>query len=383
MKDGSWLEALDHELAIRGLSATERAEALVEVESHLDDAGVAALEHFGPPATYADAVARASGLDPDRGHVRQQGRPGSNGWLLEAKEVTRHYRRRPVLAPITLQVGPGQVVALIGANGAGKSTLLRLLAGLEAPDSGTIHRRASVGYVPQTGGLDPYLRPRQHVELFGAARGLTLAILIALPIAFYLASHDLVGRSVRSLAFGISWAVSTVAFFAAASARELEPRLLLSGRTRAELVTARLAALCALALAVGAGFWLMVILDQPAVGPGGVAIDFGVTAVTAVAFGSAIGALVAREMEGVLVLFFFAGLQAVVDPFEQWTRLLPFWSSRQLGTWAVDGPRQASLWSGLGQAGIMVAVCLAVLAARGMVGRPRAKTRGAATNRAR
>ena len=41
-------------------------------------------------------------------------------------------------------------------------------------------------------------------------RRLTVAILVLLPVALYLASHDAVGRSVRSFVFGISWAVSTV-----------------------------------------------------------------------------------------------------------------------------------------------------------------------------
>jgi len=77
-------------------------------------------------------------------------------------------------------------------------------------------------------------------------RRLTVGILVAIPVAFYFVSHDMVGRSVRSLTFGMSWAVSTVAFFAASAARDLEPRLVLAGWRRSTLVVGRLVGLLAL-----------------------------------------------------------------------------------------------------------------------------------------
>ncbi|WP_406447614.1 ATP-binding cassette domain-containing protein [Streptomyces sp. NBC_00876] len=48
-----------------------------------------------------------------------------------------------------LRVGPGQRLLVTGPNGAGKSTLLRVLAGDLAPDTGTVRRRARIGYLPQ------------------------------------------------------------------------------------------------------------------------------------------------------------------------------------------------------------------------------------------
>ncbi|MCM2415822.1 ribosomal protection-like ABC-F family protein [Streptomyces sp. RKAG290] len=48
-----------------------------------------------------------------------------------------------------LRVTAGQRLLVTGANGAGKSTLLRVLAGDLVPDSGTVHRRARIGYLPQ------------------------------------------------------------------------------------------------------------------------------------------------------------------------------------------------------------------------------------------
>jgi hypothetical protein len=188
-------------------------------------------------------------------------------------------------------------------------------------------------------------------------RRLTVAILVLLPLALYLASHDAVGRSVRALVFGVSWAVSTVAYFATASARELEPRLRLAGRGAPALVTARIAALVLGALVLCGGFWVIVAVDQPVRDPAAVALDFGVTATVAVAFGTAVGTFFSRELEGTLVLFFFAGLQAIANPYDAWSRALPFWSSRELGTYAVDGPAHGSLGRGLAHAALVIVIC--------------------------
>lgn len=51
-------------------------------------------------------------------------------------EITKTYSGKPVLENISLNVPPGQVVALLGRNGAGKTTLMRILFGLISPDRG-------------------------------------------------------------------------------------------------------------------------------------------------------------------------------------------------------------------------------------------------------
>jgi ABC-type branched-subunit amino acid transport system ATPase component len=58
--------------------------------------------------------------------------------LLELDDVHFAYGPVPVLFGVSLTVGDGEILGLLGTNGAGKSTVLRVLAGLEAPTSGTV-----------------------------------------------------------------------------------------------------------------------------------------------------------------------------------------------------------------------------------------------------
>ena len=58
--------------------------------------------------------------------------------LLDIKAINAFYGDFQALFGVSLQVEPGQVVAVIGANGAGKSTLLRTIAGLMHPRQGSI-----------------------------------------------------------------------------------------------------------------------------------------------------------------------------------------------------------------------------------------------------
>ncbi|HEX9549979.1 MAG TPA: ABC transporter ATP-binding protein [Candidatus Limnocylindrales bacterium] len=58
--------------------------------------------------------------------------------MIRLDGVTVLYRERAALRDVTLQVDPGERVAVIGPNGAGKSTLLRVMAGLLRPAAGTV-----------------------------------------------------------------------------------------------------------------------------------------------------------------------------------------------------------------------------------------------------
>ena len=59
--------------------------------------------------------------------------------LLRVRNVDVAYGEVQVLWDVSLDVFPGEVVALVGANGAGKTTLLSTISGLLSPRSGAIH----------------------------------------------------------------------------------------------------------------------------------------------------------------------------------------------------------------------------------------------------
>ncbi len=104
--------------------------------------------------------------------------------LLRFERVNTFYGKSHILSDASLDVGDGEIVALLGRNGAGKSTLLKTLAGLVPAASGTIKydgrdiarlpapdiARLGVGYVPQGRGLFAGLTVRENLALGRLAR---------------------------------------------------------------------------------------------------------------------------------------------------------------------------------------------------------------------
>ena len=100
--------------------------------------------------------------------------------LLSATNVTVEFDGLPAVSNVSMRLGPGEVVGLLGANGTGKTTLLRVLLGLLAPSAGTArllggapdrdHRRR-MGYVPQSLGLYPDLTVHENVSFVSAIYG--------------------------------------------------------------------------------------------------------------------------------------------------------------------------------------------------------------------
>ncbi len=62
--------------------------------------------------------------------------PGES--LIAIRNVYKRYGRKRVLRGVDLDIGEGQVMALLGSNGAGKTTLMRIVAGLSKPDRGEV-----------------------------------------------------------------------------------------------------------------------------------------------------------------------------------------------------------------------------------------------------
>ncbi|GAA4692072.1 hypothetical protein [Phytohabitans rumicis] len=176
-----------------------------------------------------------------------------------------------------------------------------------------------------------------------------LVLLLTLPLAFYLVRRgDHVGQSIRFLLLGIAWAVSTAALFASGTSRPIEPRLRLSGYRSHHLYLGRLAAMWLLGLSIAAAFFLLIAVDHgDQVRLGAVALAMLLTVTVAAPFGLLIGAVVPRDLEGTLLLLVVVGVQMMIDPADSVTRITPFWSSRELGTYAVDHTGTEYLTRGL------------------------------------
>jgi len=68
-----------------------------------------------------------------------EGTDGMNDAVLRLREVCLLRGQRQVLAGVTFDAGRGELLALMGPSGAGKTTLLRVIAGLDAFQSGTVN----------------------------------------------------------------------------------------------------------------------------------------------------------------------------------------------------------------------------------------------------
>jgi NitT/TauT family transport system ATP-binding protein len=98
---------------------------------------------------------------------------------VSKKFLTPDGKDLPVLDDIDLDVREGEIIALLGRSGSGKSTLLRCIAGLIAPNEGTVSYRGQalnganpgVAMVFQTFALLPWLTVQANVEMGLEARG--------------------------------------------------------------------------------------------------------------------------------------------------------------------------------------------------------------------
>ncbi len=86
--------------------------------------------------------------------------------LLSIENVTKGFNERVLLRGVSLMIGPGERVGLLGPNGGGKTTLLRILAGVEGFESGlrTQRRDVRLGYLEQEPALEPEKTARELVR---------------------------------------------------------------------------------------------------------------------------------------------------------------------------------------------------------------------------
>ena len=100
------------------------------------------------------------------------------------EELRKRYGRVQALDGVSFRVSAGEVFGLLGPNGAGKSTTVKLLATLTTPDGGRAEVaghdvvrdadavRRSIGYVPQSSGVDRDATGRENLMLQGRVQGM-------------------------------------------------------------------------------------------------------------------------------------------------------------------------------------------------------------------
>lgn len=103
---------------------------------------------------------------------------------LKVRDLHAGYGQASVLEGITIEVRPGEIVAVVGANGAGKTTLLGAICGLVRTTSGTVefdgrdvtrmpaHQFPETGLalVPEGGRLFPFMTVEENLEMGGFTR---------------------------------------------------------------------------------------------------------------------------------------------------------------------------------------------------------------------
>ena len=112
--------------------------------------------------------------------------------MLKLTNINKSYGAKTILDNVSLEVHPGEYIAIMGESGSGKSTLLNLIAALDTPDRGSVEiagrdlsklsddartqfRAATIGFVFQAFHLLPHLNVLHNVALPLAIAGATIA----------------------------------------------------------------------------------------------------------------------------------------------------------------------------------------------------------------
>ena len=158
--------------------------------------------------------------------------------LLAVDGIHTYYGKSHILHGISLEVGHGEVVGLLGRNGVGKSTTLKAIAGIVHPSHGDVrfegrsigrlpsHRlaRLGIGYVPEDRRIFPLLTVLENLRVGLDRRGVTKARKVELVDKIYAYFPVLAERRNQS---GGTLSGGEQQMLAIARAMMLEPKIIL------------------------------------------------------------------------------------------------------------------------------------------------------------
>src|SRR5215208_858879 len=134
---------------------------------------------------------------------------------LAVNGVTRRFGDFTAVDDVSFEVGPGELLALVGASGSGKTTTLRIAAGYETPDAGTVTlagnditrvapERRGFGMVFQHYALFPHMPVEENVAFGLEARGVNKVdrLLKARAALVSVGLEGAGGRAIQSLSGG-------------------------------------------------------------------------------------------------------------------------------------------------------------------------------------
>jgi ABC-2 type transport system ATP-binding protein len=154
-------------------AALEDLDAQPTAPSFEDGFMVLLRRHQQAEAEKASAITLARPLERHDGDV-----------VVEVKDLVRRFGAFTAVDHVSFQVRRGEIFGLLGPNGAGKTTTFRMLCGLLAATSGTLHvagedllragaaARQSIGYMAQKFSLYGTLTVRENLEFFASAYSL-------------------------------------------------------------------------------------------------------------------------------------------------------------------------------------------------------------------
>ena len=128
--------------------------------------------------------------------------------MLRVSDIQTFYGTSHILHGVSLEVGEGELVSVLGRNGAGKTTLLRSITGVNAPKAGRIeladtditamksHRRTHLGisYVPQGRQIIPDISVAENIQVAMLGKGMKGGKVPDFVFDYFPALKDIAGR---------------------------------------------------------------------------------------------------------------------------------------------------------------------------------------------